>query len=72
MANYGSKTEKLGPDLKGVPTVVFNDHFNQTLNQAAVSNLFKTVCELFIEKPDVCQTDWDMNYDEDALVQQIL
>uniref|UniRef100_A0A1B6L5V7 Saposin A-type domain-containing protein n=1 Tax=Graphocephala atropunctata TaxID=36148 RepID=A0A1B6L5V7_9HEMI len=48
---YANRTAELQPPLSWVPTVVFNDVFNQTQSDAAQKNLYGVVCTFL---PDQC------------------
>ncbi|KAJ8956510.1 hypothetical protein NQ318_019228 [Aromia moschata] len=62
-----NRTENLQPSLEFVPTVVFDDSFDQTLDDEAIEDLEAVVCKLLRYKPDACKS-----YFNDEVVLQMI
>lgn len=54
LADYGERTANVRPKIRYIPTIIFNDVFNQTLQDRAEDNFLQTVCDLLTSKPKVC------------------
>jgi len=54
LASYGDKTQQLNPNLSFVPTVIFNEKFNQADQDTAMSDLKGVICRLSTKKPKAC------------------
>nr|WIM01436.1 gamma-interferon-inducible lysosomal thiol reductase-like protein [Limnephilus flavicornis] len=54
LASYGDKTHQLNFNLAFVPTVIFNEKFNQADQDAAMSDLKGVICRLSTKKPMAC------------------
>ena len=46
LAEFGDKTNALEPPLSFVPTIVYNDVYNSTLQQESLTNFLETVQKL--------------------------
>lgn len=55
LAYFGKITMSADPKLTYVPHIVFNGIFNATIENEARINFLKTVCQLYIHKPDGCK-----------------
>lgn len=54
LAAYGNRTASVRPKIKYVPTIIFNDVFNATLQDRAEYDFVPTVCDLLKTKPSIC------------------
>ncbi|KAJ8965021.1 hypothetical protein NQ314_004419 [Rhamnusium bicolor] len=48
----GLRTRKIQP--KFIPTIIFNNHFNETLQNDALRDLLHVVCDFLQYEPDAC------------------
>nr|XP_023029316.1 GILT-like protein 1 [Leptinotarsa decemlineata] len=51
---FGEKTDNLIPKLEYVPHILFNDKFDEVLENDARNDFLETVCKMFTEKPNGC------------------
>lgn len=54
LVEYGNITKAVKPEIAYIPTIVFNDAFNQTLQNDAEFDFLNTVCKLFETQPQAC------------------
>lgn len=54
LVQYGNRTVSVKPKIRYVPTIIFNNNFNQTLQDDAEVDFFPTACKLFQTPPKVC------------------
>ncbi|XP_077293959.1 GILT-like protein 1 [Arctopsyche grandis] len=54
LATYGDKTANLKPSLSFVPTVIFNEKFDQDQQNEAMVDLKSVICKLATKKPAQC------------------
>lgn len=57
LVGYGNRTENVRPKIKYVPTIIFNDVFNQTLQDDSERNFLQTACDLLKNKPSRCNSE---------------
>lgn len=56
LVKNGERTAAVQPTITWIPTVIFNDKYNQTLQDAASENLLKVVCDFLENGPDACSS----------------
>lgn len=54
LLQYEDLTEAVKPKIQYIPTVIFNNQFNQTLQNDAEFDFINTVCKLFKVEPENC------------------
>lgn len=54
LAKYGDRTAVLQTKLSYVPTIVFDDVYDQSIQNSAERDLRGTICKYLNNKPPVC------------------
>ncbi|XP_039300646.1 gamma-interferon-inducible lysosomal thiol reductase [Nilaparvata lugens] len=57
MSGYGNRTRDFQPEIKMMPSIVFNGVYNQTLRDDAVRDLKQVICNFLNPKPLECRTN---------------
>lgn len=54
LAAYGDQTHALNPSISFVPTIVFNDKYDNYIQQSALNNFLETACNALSSKHPEC------------------